>query len=384
MRKLKKLLKGGQTRNLLNLEKKIKSLVEDDKIDEDLVQRRRINKGKSKINEITTVPVDLSSGQDEDTYTKESRDYTIYNILKMSIKRQKEYKTAKVTVKWAQDMGEAMNKTHIELNLRHKDRIIRTCWYIGSLKLKDIKEYMKYKLYRNVEDQIKEKDNLEICRLYQEKHRLYHARIIEVGGKPYLEATFPSKNFQDEIEKNMEIDNKDVDVTSELNKPVELVTQKVNDDIEIIKDSKEVDGIKEQFKFKAIERNHNLDRARLLIENDNDEGLIYIEGHFKCREDVIKALNTPPLFALDKPWQEWLETKSINTTHQTRIRDRLSDEEIKVLNEELERVNESCSGRLEKINVEDKDPDENNKRKKTRSDTTYRAKFGAKALNDRD
>ncbi|GBC04687.1 hypothetical protein RclHR1_05800014 [Rhizophagus clarus] len=173
----------------------------------------------------------------------------MWSLSKMSIKRQKEYKTAKVTVKWAQDMGEAMNKTHIELNLRHKDRIIRTCWYIGSLKLKDIKEYMKYKLYRNVEDQIKEKDNLEICRLYQEKHRLYHARIIEVGGKPYLEATFPSKNFQDEIEKNMEIDNKDVDVTSELNKPVELVTQKVNDDIEIIKDSKEVDGIKEQFKF---------------------------------------------------------------------------------------------------------------------------------------
>ncbi|GBB83463.1 hypothetical protein RclHR1_01020004 [Rhizophagus clarus] len=94
--KIEKLLKeGGQTRNLLNLEKmknqKIKSLVEDGKIDEDLAKRRRINKGKAKINEITTVPVDPSSGQDEDNYTKESRNYTIYNILYLGIYRMKKY-----------------------------------------------------------------------------------------------------------------------------------------------------------------------------------------------------------------------------------------------------------------------------------------------------
>ncbi|GBB83461.1 hypothetical protein RclHR1_01020002 [Rhizophagus clarus] len=61
-----------------------------------------------------------------------------------------------------------------------------------------------------------------------------------------------------------------------------------------------------------------------------------------------------------------------------------SDEEIKVLNKELDRVNESCSERLEKTFEEDNDLNENNKRKKTRNDTTYRAKFGAKEAKDKN
>ncbi|GBC07726.1 hypothetical protein RclHR1_07660002 [Rhizophagus clarus] len=54
-----------------------------------------------------------------------------------------------------------------------------------------------------------------------------------------------------------------------------------------------------------------------------------------------------------------------------------SDEEVKILNDELDKVNSSCSTRLQPIVVEEKELDRNNKRKKNRSNTTYRMKFRA-------
>ncbi|GES90269.1 hypothetical protein GLOIN_2v1818800 [Rhizophagus clarus] len=449
--KIEKLLKeGGQTRNLLNLEKmknqKIKSLVEDDKIDEDLVKRRRINKGKAKINEITTVPVDPSLGQDEDNYTKESRNYTIYNIpwnlsdeeiyrlltleaskkmwllSRMSIKRQKKYKTVKVTIKWVHSMDEAGKKTHIILNLRHKDRLIHICWYEGNLKLKDIKEYMKYKLYKNVEEEIKDKDQLELCRLYQEKYGLYYAQIIEVGGKPYLEATFPSKEQQK--------DSKETDRNLVLEMPVDLVTQQTSDPIETHKildereeikikaESKEIfdknKGEKQKEKIKEENQEEVIDdvSARLIRENDITEAVIYIEAHFKNEDDAVKMLNKKLEYKLSKPWQRKMQTLSTDPTftayketqfgvvketplipvaewyykdkREEDVIMKPSDEEIKVLNKELDHVNESCSERLEKTFEEDNDLNENNKRKKTQNDTTYRAKFRAKEAKDKN
>ncbi|GBB90176.1 hypothetical protein RclHR1_17050004 [Rhizophagus clarus] len=310
--KIEKLLKeGGQTRNLLNLEKmknqKIKSLVEDDKIDEDLVKRRRINKGKAKINEITTVPVDPSLGQDEDNYTKESRNYTIYNIpwnlsdeeiyrlltleaskkmwllSRMSIKRQKKYKTVKVTIKWVHSMDEAGKKTHIILNLRHKDRLIHICWYEGNLKLKDIKEYMKYKLYKNVEEEIKDKDQLELCRLYQEKYGLYYAQIIEVGGKPYLEATFPSKEQQK--------DSKETDRNLVLEMPVDLVTQQTSDPIETHKILDEREEIKIKAESKEIFDKNKGEKQKEKIKEENQEEVI---DDVSRRWKILKTLGPQP------------------------------------------------------------------------------------------
>ncbi|GBB87628.1 hypothetical protein RclHR1_01410011 [Rhizophagus clarus] len=54
-----------------------------------------------------------------------------------------------------------------------------------------------------------------------------------------------------------------------------------------------------------------------------------------------------------------------------------SDKEAKILNDELDRINSSCSTRLQPIVEEDKEPDGNNKQRKNWSDTTYRMKFRA-------
>ncbi|GET03552.1 hypothetical protein RCL_jg22514.t1 [Rhizophagus clarus] len=111
--KIEKLLKGGQPRNLLNTEKmknqKIKSLVEEGKIDEDLMKRKKINRGESKKSEIITIPVDpkiyalLTSRAAKMKWSLES----------LKIKRQKRYKTVKVTVKWAPGMTKFMDNTHL-------------------------------------------------------------------------------------------------------------------------------------------------------------------------------------------------------------------------------------------------------------------------------
>ncbi|GBC05222.1 hypothetical protein RclHR1_06100002 [Rhizophagus clarus] len=71
-------------------------------------------------------------------------------------------------------------------------QIIRICWFAGALKLNDIKEYMKHKLYQHIQEDIKKEDILEYC-------KLYYARLIEVGGKSYLEATFPLREEQERI-----------------------------------------------------------------------------------------------------------------------------------------------------------------------------------------
>ncbi|GBB83462.1 hypothetical protein RclHR1_01020003 [Rhizophagus clarus] len=219
----------------------------------------------------------------------------------MSIKRQKKYKTVKVTIKWVQSMDEAGKKTHIVLNLRHKDRLIRTCWYEGNLKLKDIKEYMKYKLYKNVEEEIKDKDQLELCRLYQEKYGLYYARIIEVGGKPHLEATFPSKEQQEGIlmiemntnwltedklifypprsknkgkERSMEIDSKETDRNLVLETPVDLVTQQTSDPIETHKILDEREEIKIKAESKEIFDKNKGEKQKEKIKEENQEEVI--------------------------------------------------------------------------------------------------------------
>ncbi|GBB87630.1 hypothetical protein RclHR1_01410013 [Rhizophagus clarus] len=96
-----------------------------------------------------------------------------------------------------------MDNVHLVINLRHKDQFIRTCWFNRTLKVQDIKEFTKYKLYNHVEIPIEnDQEMMEFCHSHQEYYKLYFTRIITIGGKEFLEATCPSQEDQERILQN--------------------------------------------------------------------------------------------------------------------------------------------------------------------------------------
>ncbi|GES98949.1 hypothetical protein RCL_jg984.t1 [Rhizophagus clarus] len=64
------------------------------------------------------------------------------------------------------------------------------------MKIKEINEFTQYKLYKHIEGDTVIMDLQTDCKKYQGDYNLLFARVMQVDGAKYLEATFPNKDDQ--------------------------------------------------------------------------------------------------------------------------------------------------------------------------------------------
>ncbi|GBC05712.1 hypothetical protein RclHR1_06390012 [Rhizophagus clarus] len=153
---------------------------------------------------------------------------------------------------------------------------------------------------------------------------------------------------------------------------------------------------------KIREENDFEEYDTMTLINDLGKEIRYLKAQFKIEKSKSKALTKTASWKdrtwmitsmitlklmTKKIWKEKSNNKSVTPQKPEQHKDtkekdddiimKPSDAEIKILNKELDRVIFSCNTRMQPIVDEENEPDGNNKRKKNRSDTTYRTKFGA-------
>ncbi|GES86093.1 hypothetical protein RCL_jg18237.t1 [Rhizophagus clarus] len=90
-------------------------------------------------------------------------------------------------------------------------------------------------------------------------------------------------------------------------------------------------------------RNKNKEKEKIKKTDNKDENIknvevkIYVEGHFKSRDEVIKDLNTKLKFDSIKPWQEKINTLLSDPTFMIyEADDHVTTEKIEDKREEIE------------------------------------------------
>ncbi|GBC07433.1 hypothetical protein RclHR1_07460009 [Rhizophagus clarus] len=136
-------------RSLLNTEKfKIKNSTENDKINDDKIKGNKISrcnkckKIKPKQENIVTVPVDQAPSIENSKYNNKK-----WILRKISIKKQRRYKSVKISVNWIRSKERSSDEKCLRIDLSYKEEIIVTRWFQGSWKAREIRDYLKNKLF---------------------------------------------------------------------------------------------------------------------------------------------------------------------------------------------------------------------------------------------
>ncbi|GBB99910.1 hypothetical protein RclHR1_03680005 [Rhizophagus clarus] len=388
--KIAKLLKeGGETRSLLNTEKqknlKIKNSLEEVKINDDQIKGRKISeckkcKTKSKQTEVVTVPVDPVPMIDMTNYSVKMSEYIVYDIpkrltdeniyeifqsneswrlLKLSIKKQRKYKTLKVSLNWKLSLEASHEYKCMTIFLKHKSEEIMTRWFQGSWNIQKIKDFTQHKLYKKVVGDVNATKMKAYAKKIHEDYKVICTKVLNLGTETFVEVTFStneelktaldttlentwitkdhmkfsqrppiqskssSPRISLEADANVDTGQDKINKTTDENFNNYIEGQVTSEDkmnidelqaIEEKVEEKPAQFILYKAKFGAINdlqgalrksiKNYNLIGGRMInFKGEAVKSLIYLEGHFKSEEDRMEAL---------KGKDNWKEFENLN------------------------------------------------------------------------
>ncbi|GES99687.1 hypothetical protein RCL_jg24269.t1 [Rhizophagus clarus] len=105
------------------------------------------NARRSNPNKKTFTVYDIPRRISDDDIYKIFKDNKKWILRKISIKKQRRYKSVKISVNWIRSKERSSDEKCLRIDLSYKEEIIVTRWFQGSWKAREIRDYLKNKLF---------------------------------------------------------------------------------------------------------------------------------------------------------------------------------------------------------------------------------------------